>query len=47
MDKDQIVKIIHRRLNLEDQEWSLIEKQPQIPATLSECPPGIHVLIRR
>jgi hypothetical protein len=29
MDKDQIAEIIRKRLNLEDQEWSIIEKNPQ------------------
>lgn len=29
MDKDHIAKLIRRRLNLEDQEWSLIENNPK------------------
>jgi len=29
MDKDQIAKIIRKRLNLEDQDWSIIEKNPR------------------
>ena len=29
MDKDQIAKIIRKRLNLEDQEWSIIQKNPK------------------
>jgi hypothetical protein len=29
MDKDQTAKIIRKRLNLGDQEWSIIEKNPQ------------------
>jgi hypothetical protein len=29
MDKHQIAEIIRRRLNLEDQDWSLIEKNPK------------------
>ena len=29
MDKDQIAEIIRRRLNLEDHDWSLIEKNPK------------------
>ncbi len=29
MDKDQIAKIIHRRLRLEDPEWTLIENNPK------------------
>jgi len=29
MDKDQIAKIIHRRLKLNDQEWSRIENNPK------------------
>lgn len=29
MDKDQIAEIIRRRLNLEDQDWSIIQKNPR------------------
>ena len=29
MDKDQIAKMIRKRLNLEDQEWSIIQKNPR------------------
>lgn len=29
MNKDLIAKIIRRRLDLEDQEWSLIENNPK------------------
>jgi len=29
MDKDRIAEIIRKRLNLEDQEWSLIETNPK------------------
>jgi hypothetical protein len=29
MNKDQIAKIIHRRLRLEDPEWTLIENNPK------------------
>jgi len=29
MDKSQLAEIIRRRLNLEDQEWSMIEKNPK------------------
>ena len=29
MDKDQIAKVIRRRLKLEDQEWSLVENNPK------------------
>ena len=29
MDKDQIAQVIRRRLKLEDQEWSFIEKDPK------------------
>lgn len=29
MDKDQIAKIIRKRLNLGDQDWSIIEKNPK------------------
>jgi hypothetical protein len=29
MDTDQIAEIIRKRLGLEDQDWSIIEKNPQ------------------
>jgi hypothetical protein len=29
MDTDQIAEIIRKRLNLEDQEWSIIQKNPK------------------
>ena len=29
MDKDKIAETIRRRLNLEDQEWSIIQKNPR------------------
>jgi hypothetical protein len=29
MDKDKIAETIRRRLNLEDQEWSIIQKNPK------------------
>jgi len=29
MDKNQMAEIIRRRLNLEDQDWSIIEKNPK------------------
>jgi len=29
MEKHQIAEIIRKRLNLEDQEWSIIEKNPK------------------
>jgi len=29
MDKDQIAQVIRRRLSLEDQDWSLIERNPK------------------
>ena len=29
MDKSQLAKIIRRRLNLEDSDWSIIEKNPK------------------
>ena len=29
MDKTQITEIIRRRLNLDDQDWSMIEKNPK------------------
>ena len=29
MDKDQIAEMIRKRLNLEDQEWSIIAKNPK------------------
>jgi hypothetical protein len=29
MDKDQIAEIIRKRLNLEDQEWSIIARNPK------------------
>ena len=29
MDKSQIAEIIRKRLNLEDQDWSMIEKNPK------------------
>ena len=29
MDKSQITEIIRRRLNLEDDDWSVIEKNPK------------------
>ena len=29
MDKHLIVEIIRKRLSLEDQEWSIIEKNPK------------------
>ena len=29
MEKHQISEIIRKRLNLEDQEWSIIEKNPK------------------
>jgi len=29
MDKDQIAEMIRKRLNLEDQEWSIIQENPK------------------
>ena len=29
MDQSQLTKIIRRRLNLEDSDWSIIEKNPK------------------
>ncbi|MDQ1335544.1 MAG: hypothetical protein QG552_2494, partial [Thermodesulfobacteriota bacterium] len=29
MDKAQLAEIIRRRLNLEEQDWSVIEKNPK------------------
>ena len=29
MDKSQLTKIIRKRLNLEDSDWSIIEKNPK------------------
>ena len=33
MDNNQLAQIIRKRLNLEDQDWGVIEKKSEVPKT--------------